>query len=172
MSKIKDGIVKSHKLIKYLNFLLLKRKLLSYTSIAIIFLLLLFFFVYLPYTNTVSKIKVMDNLLYRLEGNLNQLHLLKEKMKKRNGILNSILNDFKANSIEYSSKDNVISFNPGYLKFDKFIELLESIQKTGFIQILRLKINNLTGNEKNIIAPNKYIYLEELVIYSTTKETK
>jgi hypothetical protein len=172
MAKIKEISFIIHEKIKYINFILLKRKLVTYFVMAILFSLAIFFFVYLNYSYRLSQIKVIDSSLYRLQSNINELRTLEKEMNEREGILVKILNEFKKNSINYFEKDNVISFSTGYLKYDTFVGLISAIENTGFLKILDLEITNLNGNEKNIIDPNKYIYLKKLVIYSSMKVEK
>ncbi len=172
MDKIKERTFKIHKYIKNLNFILLKRKFISYSAITLLFLLAIFFFVYLPYINKTLDINVMDSSLYQLEKNISTLHNLQEEMTQRKDTLNNILKDFKNNSITYSKDNNVISFNPGYIRYTEFMRLLNSIENTSFIKILSLSISNLTGQEKNILSPNKYIYLKKLIINYNSKVIK
>jgi hypothetical protein len=172
MEKIRDALFAVHGKIKNINFILLKRKLITYFVMLTLFALAVMSFIYLNYNVELSRIKVVDSSLYRLQSNINELRSLQKEMNEREGILEKLLNEFKKDSINYFKKDNIISFTPGYLKYDTFIGLIAAIEKTGFLKILNLEITNLNGNEKNIIEPNKYIYLKKLVIYSNAKVKK
>ena len=172
MDKIKERTFKIHTYIKNVNFILLKRKFLSYSIIILLFLLAIFFFVYLPYINKIADIDAMDSSLYQLEKNISTLHNLQEEMSRRKDTLSNILKGFENNSITYSKDNNVISFNPGYIRYTEFMRLLNLIENTGFIKILNLSISNLTGQERNIISPNKYIYLKKLIINYNSKVIK
>ncbi len=172
MSKLPIKIEQFHKTIKNINFILLKKRFLTYSIIFILFALGLFFIIYMPYTATISKINIVDKSLYQLESSLKELQNLQKEVDKREENLNNILNSFKRQGILYSTKNRVISFNPGYIQFSEFLTLLNAIEETGFLKILSLQITNLNGDEKNIVSPNKYIYLKKLVIYSTSKVIK
>ena len=169
MTKIKEISFAIHEKIKYLNFILLKRKIVTYFVMVALFSLAIFFFVYLNYNTRLSQIKVVDSSLYRLQSNISELKTLQKEMNEREEVLTKILDEFKKNSINHFEKGNVISFSTGYLRYNTFVGLISAIEKTGFLKILSLEITNLNGNEKNIIDPNKYIYLKKLVIYSNMK---
>jgi hypothetical protein len=172
MEKIRETLFNIHNKIKELNFILQKRKLVTYFTMGVLFCLAIFFFVYLNYSMKLSQIKVVDSSLYRLQSNINELMSLEKEMNERESVLKKLLDEFKKNSINHFEKGNMISFSPGYLKYDTFMGLISAIEKTGFLKILDLEITNLNGNEKNIIDPNKYIYLKKLVIYSNAKVEK